>query len=94
MIVLKCFTHSLGDFIWQLIKRTEKKIMIKGLNSEHLSISAIIIKIERWGRRARRGNALFLNVHRGKREKLYTQGTLSWEDGVNLTKTGLNFTPK
>lgn len=70
MIVLKCFTHSLGDFIWQLIKRTEKNIMIKGLNSEHLSISAIIIKIERCGRRARRGNALFLNVHRGKREKL------------------------
>jgi len=53
MIVFKCFTHSLGDFIWQLIKRTERNIMIKGLNSEHLNISAIIIKVERGGRKTR-----------------------------------------
>jgi len=53
MIVFKCFTHSLGDFIWQLIKRTERNIMIKGLNSEHLNISAIIIKVVRGGRKTR-----------------------------------------
>lgn len=92
MIVFKCFTHSLGDFIWQLIKRTERNIMIKGLNSEHLSISAIIIKIERWGRRAGWGYALFLNVHRGKRErnykhKTYTKLGRGESIGMNLTKT-------